>query len=167
MKKYDYSGLLKAIGDIKTDKKKALNERLLSHKQQLTILENKVISSSMLQDWENLKNVCIQAGVNLNLAHNKYDKYKGHGTFADFVLSSHNFLHYNFGFVFKDGDLVWRWDNTKAQFEDEEYEIKTKMYLLNEFLDTYEEYREIQMQRIFNAMGSISDETAKIREEIR
>ena len=34
MKKYDYSGLLKAIGNIQTDQKKALNERLFSLKQQ-------------------------------------------------------------------------------------------------------------------------------------
>ena len=166
MKKYDYSGLLKAIGELKTDKKKALNERLLSYKQQLIELENKVLFSGMLQDWVNLKQICKQSGVGLNLSNSKYDKYKGHGTFADFTLSSHNFLHYNFGFIFKDGNLIWRWANSNAKFENEEYEIKTKMYLLNEFLDTYEEYREIQLQRIFDTMGSMSDETAKIRKEI-
>ena len=167
MKKYDYSGLLKTIGELKVDKKKALNERLLSYKQQLIELENKVLFSGMLQDWVNLKQICKQSGVCLNLSNSKYDKYKGHGTFADFVLSSHNFLHYNFGFIFKDGNLIWRWDNSNAKFENEEYEIKTKMYLLNEFLDTYEKYREIQLQRIFDTMGSMSDEITKIREEIR
>lgn len=167
MKRYDYSGLLKAIGDIQTDQKKALNERLFSLKQQLADLENKVISSGMLQDWENLKNVCIKSGVCLNLSDSKYDKYKGHGTFADFAMSSHNYLHYNFGFRLKDGNLIWKWDNSRAEFESEEYEIKTKMYLLNEFLNIYEGYREIQLQRVFDAMGSMSDKTAKIREEIK
>ena len=30
----------------------------------------------------------------------------------------------------------------------------------------YEEYREIQLQRIFNAMGKITEETNKIRKEV-
>ena len=167
MKKYDYSGLLKAIGNIQTDQKKALNERLFSLKQQLADLENKVISSGMLQDWENLKNVCRKSGVCLNLSDSKYDKYKGHGTFADFARSSHNYLLYNFGFRLKDGNFIWKWDSPQAKFESEEYEIKTKMYLLNEFLNIYEGYREIQLQRVFDAMGSMSDKTAKIREEIK
>ena len=40
------------------------------------------------------------------------------------------------------------------------------MYLLNKFLDTYQEYREIQLQRIIKKMGDIVDNTKKIRKEI-
>ena len=166
MKRYDYSGLIKVIGEIKTNQKKAINERLLSHTQQLLDLENKVISSGMLEDWENLKNTCKKAGVCLNISNSKYDNYKGHGGFADFATSSHNFLMYNFGFRSNNEGLIWQWDNSQAKFENEEYEIKTKMYLLNKFLDTYQEYREIQLQRIIKKMGDIVDNTKKIRKEI-
>lgn len=167
MKKYDYSGLLKSIGDMRTDREKAVNERLFSRKQQLLDLENKVVSSGMLEDWVGLKDVCRKAKVCLNPAENNYDNYKGNGVFGVYTISSYNYLSQDFGFILKDGNLVWKWENDKGRFESEEQEINIKIKVLNSFLDTYEEYRDFQLQRVFNAMGSMSDETAKIREEIK
>lgn len=44
-------------------------------------------------------------------------------------------------------------------------EVKKKIHLLQAFLDSYWEYREIQLQRIFWAMGKMSEKTEKIRKE--
>lgn len=166
MKLYDYSGLLKAIGDIQADQKKALNERLFSHKQQLIDLENKVISSGLLQDWENLKSICRKAHVSLDVADTKLDFYKLNGLVAIYQLSVYNYLHYDFGFTYTNNKLIWQWVTPKGEFETEESEILCKLKLLNTFMDTYEEYRDIQLQRVFDKMGEVSDNTKEIRKEI-
>ena len=55
MKIYNYNGLLEAIGEINTSKAKAENARLMSKKQKLIDLENKVKSMGILDDWYDLK----------------------------------------------------------------------------------------------------------------
>ena len=49
-------------------------------------------------------------------------------------------------------------------FSNEKQEVVTKISILRKFLDTYKEYREIQLQRIIWAMGEIAENTKKIRE---
>ena len=77
----------------------------------------------------------------------------------------------DYGFIYKGGKLVWHWWFINSVVEDifssEKEEIATKMSILQKFLDTYEEYREIQLQRVIWAMGEIAENTKKIREEIK
>lgn len=180
MKRYDYSGLIKVIGEIKTSQTKAINEELLSQKQHLADLENEVITSGMLEDWVQLKNTCRQVGIRLfpyggyNSVVNKNEDntkvlmndsyFQDEGMFA----TSCGVHRYNYGFIYKDGSIVWQWwfigKPVNDSFCSEKEKILTKISILEKFLDTYEEYREIQLQRVMWAMGEIAENTKKIRE---
>lgn len=180
MKRYDYSGLIKVIGEIKTNQTKAINEELLSKKQRLADLENEVITSGMLEDWEQLKTTCRQVGIRLfpyggyNSVVNKNEEntsvlmnnsyFQDEGMFA----TSCGVHRYNYGFIYKDGSIVWQWwfigKPVNDSFCSEKEKIATKISILEKFLDTYEEYREIQLQRVMWAMGEIAENTRKIRE---
>lgn len=183
MKRYDYSGLIKVIGEIKTNQTKAINEELLSQKQRLADLENEVITSGMLEDWVELKRTCRQVGIRLFpyggynsvvkanekntnvLMENSY--FQDEGMFAT-PCGVHR---HDYGFVYKDGKIVWQWwfigRSVNDSFCSEKEEISTKISILERFLDTYEEYREIQLQRVMWAMGEIAENTKKIREGIK
>ena len=183
MKRYDYSGLIKVIGEIKTNQTKAINEELLSQKQQLADLENEVMTSGMLEDWTELKRTCRQVGIRLfpyggyNSVVNKNEEntsvlmndsyFQDEGMFA----TSCGFHRYNYGFIYKDGSIVWQWwfigKPVNDSFCSEKEKIATKISILKKFLDTYEEYREIQLQRVIWAMGEIADNTEKIRKGIK
>lgn len=180
MKRYDYSGLLKVIGEIKTNQTKAINEELLSKKQRLADLENEVITSGMLEDWGQLKTTCRQVGIRLfpyggyNSVVNKNEEntsvlmknsyFQDEGMFA----TSCGVHRYKYGFIYKDGSIVWQWwfigKPINDSFCSEKEKIATKISILEKFLDTYEEYREIQLQRVMWAMGEIAENTRKIRE---
>lgn len=183
MKLYDYSGLLKAIGELKTNQTKATNEELLSQKQHLADLENEVYCSGMLEDWSQLKNTCKQVGIRLfpyggyNSVVNANEEntnilmkdsyFQDEGNFST-LCGDHR---KNYGFIYKDGKLIWHWWflNTIVEdsFPNEKQEVATKISILRKFLDAYEEYREIQLQRIIWAMGKIAENTEKIRERIK
>ena len=183
MKRYDYSGLIKVIGEIKTNQTKAINEELLSQKQRLADLENEVITSGMLEDWVELKRTCRQVGIRLfpyggyNSVVNKNEEntsvlmensyFQDEGMFAT-PCGVHR---HDYGFVYKDGKIVWQWwfigKPVNDSFCSEKEEISTKISILERFLDTYEEYREIQLQRVMWAMGEIAENTKKIREGIK
>lgn len=183
MKRYDYSGLIKTLGEIKTNQVKALNEELLSQKQLLADLENKVITSGLLQDWVDLKATCKQIGVRL-YPYGGYNSVVGANEENCCLLMEDSYFrdnggfsraggihNYEYGFIFKNEQLIWKWfiynysPVTQEEFKGEMAEVKTKIHILRAFLDTYGEYREIQLQRVFWAMGKMSEKTEKIRKE--
>ena len=173
MKRYDYSGLIKVIGEIKTNQTKAINEELLSQKQRLADLENEVIASGMLEDWTELKRTCRQVGVRLypyggyNSVVNKNEEntsvlmndsyFQDGGSFS----TRCGFHNNSYGFIYKDGKPAWHWWSINSvveeSFSSEKEEIATKISILQKFLDTYEEYREIQLQRVMWAMGDVGN----------
>lgn len=182
MKRYDYSGLIKTIGEIKTNQVKALNEELLSQKQLLADLENKVITSGLLQDWTDLKVTCKQLGIRL-CPYGGYNSVVGENEENCCLLMEDSYFrdsgefskrsgihNFEYGFTFKGEQLIWKWfvndyfPVTQAEFKGETAEVKAKIHLLQAFLDTYGEYREIQLQRVFWAMGKLSEKTERIRE---
>ena len=75
MKIYNYNGLLEAIGEINTSKAKAENARLMSKKQKLIDLENKVKSMGILDDWYDLKSACRKANVGI-MPYGRYNEDK-------------------------------------------------------------------------------------------
>ena len=182
MKIYNYNGLLKAIGEINTNKTKAENARLMSKKQKLIDLENKVKSMGILDDWYDLKSACRKANVGI-MPYGRYNEdkkgplmdachyFKDNGIFG---IDTNTSMCYNdfFGFINsnRDGKISWIFKHegkiTDTKLKNEEEEISYKIEALNKFLEMYEEYREIQLQRIFNAMGKITEETNKIRKEV-
>ena len=183
MKIYNYNGLLEAIGEINTSKAKAENARLMSKKQKLIDLENKVESMGILDDWYNLKRACEKANVRI-MPYGGYNEDKkgplmnSCHCFQDngiFGIDTNTSVCYNdfLGFINRnrDGKISWifrhQGKTTNTRFKNEEEEISYKIEVLNKFLEMYEEYREIQLQRIFNDMGKITEETNKIRKEVQ
>lgn len=185
MKKFDYSGLIKAIGEIKTNETKALNEELFSQKQHLADLENKVTISGILKDWSDLKNTCREVGIRLfplgsynsvvDANEEKLERlmsqvcyFEDDGGFSK-KCGVHNF---KYGFTSKGEQIAWKWfirgfsPITQLEFGSEMAEVKTKIFLLQTFLDTYEEYREVQLQRVFWAMGKLAEIVTEIRKRI-
>lgn len=65
MERYDYSNLLNAISNIKTENEVALNDRLASRKNKLAKLTNKVEQSGILEDWCNLQQTCRKLDIRL------------------------------------------------------------------------------------------------------
>lgn len=182
MKIYNYNGLLEAIGEINTNKAKAENERLMSKKTKLLDLENQIESMGILDDWYDLKCACKKANVRI-MPYGRYDEdkkgplmnschyFQDNGIFGIDVNTSTCYNDF-FGFINRnrDGKISWifrhQGTTTTPRFKNEEQEISYKTEVLNKFLEMYEEYREIQLQRIFNAMGKITEETNKIRKEV-
>ena len=62
---YDYSNLLKAVRDTKTNKIIAENEKTVGKKNTLARLENDLKSSGLLDDWYDLKRVCRETGIRI------------------------------------------------------------------------------------------------------
>ena len=50
-------------------------------------------------------------------------------------------------------------------FSNEDSEIETKIKLIQLFLSNYEEYRSVQLDRIYKKMSKISEETKEIKDE--
>lgn len=62
---YDYSSLLKAVREAKTNKVIAENERTTSKKNMLAKMENELKSSGLLDDWYDLKRTCRELGIRI------------------------------------------------------------------------------------------------------
>ena len=48
-------------------------------------------------------------------------------------------------------------------FEDENTELDVKLKLIRLFMERYEEYQNIQLNRIYAKIGKVMEETAKIK----
>ena len=51
-------------------------------------------------------------------------------------------------------------------FDSEDTEINVKINLIETFMKTYEEYRNIQLQRLYAKMGNTIEEIVKIKNTI-
>ena len=74
MELYDYSLLLKTIKTINTNNVLLENDRINNLRTKLTILENKLINSGILEDWYSLSEVIKASGAN-RYAKVNYAKY--------------------------------------------------------------------------------------------
>ena len=75
-----------------------------------------------------------------------------------------------FGFSYYDKEFEWNiWHSTDyvlfSKFSNEDSEIETKIKLIQLFLSNYEEYRSVQLDRIYKKMSKISEETKEIKDE--
>lgn len=180
MKVYNYSNLLQVIRDINTNKTMAENDRITDKKNKLLKLEMELKTSGLLDDWYDLKKLCREANVRImpyggwdeekqEPLINNYQYFADNGMFMKCMSSGSHWSDY-FGFSYKDKDFKWKTCHTTSSvffngFNDEITELITKIKLIKLFMETYEEYRNIQLQRIYMKIGKVAEETIAIKRE--
>ena len=175
---YNYDNLLDAVREIKTNKVIAENERTMNKMNKLLRLENTLKSSGILDDWYDLKRTCRELDIRImpyggwdeskfGPLMKYYEYFQDDGTFSKCMSSGSHWADY-FGFSYKDREFKWKCLHTTRttffnEFDDENTEIDTKIRLIELFMSRYEEYRLVQLQRIYTKMGRITEETMEIR----
>lgn len=178
MKLYDYTNLLDAVKEIKINKAIAENERTMNKKNKLLRLENELKSSGILDDWYDLKRICREFDIRImpygrwdETKHGKlmddYGYFMDNGTFSICMSSGSHWCDY-FGFSYKDREFKWKIMHTTSivlfdGFSDEDRRIDTKIRLIETFMKRYEEYRNIQLQRLYAKMGKTIEEIIEIK----
>ena len=176
MKLFDYSELIRVIDNVEMRENKERIMGILKLKERCKALESSLIESGILDDWNRLKRLCAKANVRLCVSHladcsigyvlgvgdhtycNVYDD---QGRIKKLMSSGSSWGDY-YGFIYdSDSGIVWKSFHTTTPFgfkgfkesqEKEKYE--TRIYLLETFRDTYEHYREFQLQKIEDKFGS-------------
>ena len=178
---YDYNNLLKAVREIKTSKIIAENERTASKKNKLAKLELDLKSSGLLDDWYDLKRTCKELGIRI-MPYGGWDEEQQGPLMDDFEYfdDSGMFLerkgpssdrHNMFGFSYKDMEFKWRTATLASPvsfhgYDNEDAEIDAKIRLIKLFMANYEEYRAIQLRRIYTKLGKEIEKIKKIKSEI-
>lgn len=175
MERYDYSNLLNAISNIKTENEVALNDRLASRKNKLAKLTNKVEQSGILEDWCNLQQTCRKLDIRLlplkgyNSLINENEE---QGELRDcFDFHDKGYYGYEgdrYTIVFKPtSDFSIKWFLRGDDFlPNDEQIIMEKIRILKEFEEEYEKYRDFQLKRIYAVMSRLTEKTEKIKSEI-
>ena len=175
---YSYDNLLNAVREIKTNKAIAENERTMNKRNKLLSLENELKSSGILDDWYDLKRTCRELNIRI-MPYGGWDEsvkgplmidyeyFEDNGTFSQ-SMSSGSYWCDMFGFSYKDREFKWKiWHTTSSilfkEFQNEDTEIDTKIKLIELFMSRYEEYRSVQLQRIYTKMGQTAEEIVAIR----
>lgn len=176
MEMFDYSELIRVIGNIEIREEKEKNENILGLKKKLLELENSLIESGILDDWNRLKTLCVKAGTRLVVSHNGSDsigytlgvgdfhyceEYCDDGSVRIRMKDTYGWEYYP-GFYYDPcKGIVWkihRREYTKfsegisakhwSNKNDEKAEYEAKIALLETVRDTYGHYREFQLKQI-------------------
>lgn len=175
---YDYSNLLTTVRETNVKKIMAENERVLTKRAALLQLELELKESCLLADWYDLQKTCRETDIRI-MPYGGWDELKkgplmddyryfeDNGMFMDCISSGSHWADY-FGFTYKDREFKWRiYHSTSSSlfrgFEDENTELDVKLKLIRLFMERYEEYRNIQLNRIYAKIGKVMEETAKIK----
>lgn len=181
MKIYDYSNLLTAVRESNVKKIMAQNERVLTKRAALLQLELELKESGILDDWYDLQKTCREADIRI-MPYGGWDELKkgplmddyryfeDNGMFMDCISSGSHWVDY-FGFSYKNREFRWKIIHQTSTiffrgFADENSEIDAKIRLIWLFLKRYEEYRNIQLQRIYVKIGKITEETLQIKNDL-
>lgn len=176
MKIYDYSNLLTTVRETNVKKIMAENERVLTKRAALLQLELELKESCLLDDWYDLQKTCREADIRI-MPYGGWDELKkgplmddyryfeDNGMFMDCISSGSHWADY-FGFTYKDREFKWQiYHSTSSSLfrgvEDENTELDVKLKLIRLFMERYEEYRNIQLNRIYAKIGKVMEETAK------
>ena len=178
MRLYNYNHLLAMVREIKTNKTIAENERTMNKKHKLLRLENELKSSGILDDWYDLQRTCREFNIRImpyggwdeskqGALMEDYEYFRDDGTFSQCMSSGSHWSDY-FGFSYKDREFKWKILHTTSsiifdRFPDEDSEINTKIKLIEIFMERYEEYRDIQLQRLYTKMGQTMEEIIEIK----
>ena len=180
---HDYTDLLTVINELKEEEELERLKLLQKGEVELKELELKIENSGMLKDWNQLKEACRKAGVRL-CPYGGYDELEqgplmtGSDYFSDegyFWVCMSSGLHWSdfFGFSGKNNKINWKIVHSTNstlfnRFDDKQKEVNQKIELLNVFLLKYEEYKSIQLKRVFAKMkkmqNTVNDLKAKRQE---
>ena len=76
------------------------------------------------------------------------------------LLGNHEYMAYS---VLKKFNVEKTAYNYKTHLDSEDIEINVKINLIETFMKTYEEYRNIQLQRLYAKMGNTIEDILKIK----
>lgn len=170
MKMFDYSELVRVIGNVEIREERERYEGVLKLKERYEELERSLVKSGIFDDWNRLKQLCAKAKVRLCVSHQsdhsigcvlgvgdfKYCmEYSDHGRIQKLMSCGSSWSDY-YCFTYEaDKGVVWKvyhmtgyghFNGFSEGQEKEKYE--TRIYLLETFRDTYENYRKFQLQKI-------------------
>lgn len=193
MELYDYSLLLKTIKTINTNNVLLETDRVNNLRTKLTILENKLINSGILEDWYALSEVIKESGANgyakVNYAKynapkmyiekmkDNYIQFDSKARFQMLMSSGSSWSNY-FGIditkCHNKGTLIWdKWDGTVncyhgwGYFRDELSEYSTKIAIIEKIFEVYEEYRQHVLNVVAEAMADKRKKGLNITNEIK
>ena len=176
MKMFDYSELIRVIDNVEMREEREKMMALLSLKEKCKELEQSLVESGIFDDWNRLKQLCEKAKVRLcvsnqgsnslgiRLGLNDYgygNEYRDNGCFSTLMSSGSSWGDY-YGFVYEpDRGVVWKTHHMTSLWlfdgfseKQEEKKWSTRMHLLETFRDTYEDYRDFQLQKIEDKFGA-------------
>lgn len=193
MELYDYSLLLKAIKTINTNNILLESDRVDSLKIKLSLLENKLINSGILEDWYALSEVIKESGANgyakVNYANynapkmhiekmkDNYIQFDNKARFQMLMSSGSSWSNY-FGIditkCHNKGTLIWdKWDlipgghHGWCWFKDEVSEYSTKIAIIEKIFEVYEEYRQHVLNVVAEAMADRRKKGVGLVDEIK
>lgn len=170
MKLFDYSKMIRVIDNIEIREEKEKAMHVLNLKEKYNELERSMVESGILDDWNRLKRLCAKANVRLCVSHlsnasigyvlgvgdfrycNQYDD----NGMIKRCMSSGSHWGDDYGFTYEaDKGIIWKvvhmtnthWFNGFSMAQEKE-KYETRIYLLESFRDTYENYREFQLMKI-------------------
>ena len=175
MKMFDYSELIRVIGNVEMREEREKMMEVQSLKEKYEELERSLVMSGIFDDWNRLKQLCDKAKVRLCVSHigdgsigcvlgvgdfaycNIYDD---QGRIKKLMSSGSTWSDY-YGFIYDLGSgIVWKtWNTSSFHIFDgfannERRKYETKIEMLETFRDTYEHYRMFQLQKIEDKFGS-------------
>lgn len=170
MQMFDYSELIRVINNVEIREENERIRGILKLKEKYEALERSIIESGMLDDWSRLKELCASAKVRLCVScigqysigyvlgvgdHSYCYEYEDNGLIKKCMSSGSSWGDY-YGFDYEpDKGVVWKvyhhtsyhgFDGFREGEDKKKYE--TKIYLLETFRDTYENYRKFQLKKI-------------------
>lgn len=171
MKIFDYSELIRVINNVEIREKREENIKNMKIEEKYKMVEAKLISSGILEDWFNLKQVCRKANVRLCVAYRgessigivtgrkNYaycDIYADNGRIQTCMSSGSHWSDY-YGFIYdkESHRLVWDTTHTTSYSNFHGFgpnrEVEkhlTRIKMMEIFMETYEDYREFQLKKI-------------------
>lgn len=193
MELYDYSLLLKTIKTINANNILLESDRVNSLKIKLSLLENKLINSGILEDWYALSEVIKESGANgyakVNYANynapkmhiekmkDNYIQFDSKARFQMLMSSGSSWSNY-FGIditkCHNRGTLNWdKWDSILGGyhgwngFRDEVSEYSTKIAIIEKIFEVYEEYRQHTLDVVAEAMADKRKKGINLANEIK
>jgi hypothetical protein len=193
MELYDYSLLLKTIKTINANNVLLEANKVDGLRVKLTLLENKLVNSGVLEDWYSLSEVIKASGANrhANVSYAQYNAPKMHiekmkDNYISFdnnarfqmVMSSGSSWSNYFGIdvtkCHNRGTLIWdKWDlipngyHGWNWFRNEVSEYSTKIAIIEKIFEVYEEYRQHVLNVVAEVMAKKSEKGLSIANEIK
>lgn len=163
----DYDNLLNEIEKLKNEKKNAELDLLHITEKKLASVESEIKTFGLLNDWKYLKKVCNEIGVRL-CPYTSYDEEpKCKTLMREFDLYDDNGCFGDAYFMFRNWNNEIRWiSRGKAVYCNDLETVEHKIGILQNFQRLYDEYKEIQMNRVKNKIQKLKDQVRETQMKI-